>query len=230
MNNNTGNRTKIKAVIFDMDGTLIDSEPNYAIADCELVSRYGGNMTAEEHKQFVGIGTIPFLKYIKEQFNIPVDIDKLKQELTSIYLDIALKSTPVFENTAAFLKKVKMSGMKTAIASGSTTEIIHLLMDRTGLSSWFDCFVSVDEVDKGKPAPDIFIKAAEKLNIKPYECAVVEDSLAGMKAAKAAGMFLIAVPGFHLDKKNREDFDFADLFFPGIDSFCSDRAFSVLTK
>lgn len=186
---------QIQAVIFDMDGTLIDSEPIYTLSDCALVASYGGHMTPKEHDAFIGTGSRGFLRYIKEKYGVPDSEESMLRRYKESYFALARGRITVFPEMVRYLKELNARGIKTAVASGSSLEVIEVMMTETGLTQYLDILVSSDEVTHCKPAPDVFLEAARRLCVPAEACAVVEDSLTGMKAAQAAGMVLVAVPG-----------------------------------
>lgn len=216
-------RNKTAAYIFDMDGTLIDSEPNYAKSDCLLVKSYGGILTEKEHFDFVGIGMTEFIKIIKERYKISDTPEEIKMRYIETYLKIAGENTQVFPQMIAFVEKVRSLGYKTALASGTSLPIIKELTKKTKIDHLFDHMVSSDEVARGKPEPDVFLHTARLLNVNPHKCVVIEDSVAGMEAAVAAGMKLVAIPGYHLKDAEEEIFKKARCLFPSMEKFSGER-------
>ncbi len=212
---------KIQAIIFDLDGTLIDSEQNYYLADKKLLGEYGINFTEEMKAEYVGTGNLDMMKKIKKIYNIKDSVEYLHKRKNSLYLELARNNTKVFPKMKDFLQKVKEIGYKIGLASGSSKEIIDEIVVLTKLKSFFDAIVAGDEVENSKPAPDIFLLAAKRLNIKPEKCLVIEDSKYGIEAAKRANMFSVAIPSIKetpfpeifykadiLFKNGMEEFDF----------------------
>lgn len=184
----------IKAVIFDLDGTLIDSEPNYFKADRTLVERYGGIFTEEMHHDFIGIGGLAFVSWLKKKKNLDQSIEQLLEEKDEIYLNIARKNTLVFPQMLALLEELAKQPIPMYVASGSSLEIIHEMLKSCQIDKYFSGIYSAAQVEKGKPAPDIFLFTADKEGFKPEECLVIEDSQYGVEAALRAGSFCAAVP------------------------------------
>ncbi len=204
-----------KAVIFDLDGTLIDSEPNYQEADVELVRRYGGEMSPEEHDAYVGIGSRTFLEAVREKWGIEADLEEMLAEKDRLYMELARERTEVFPEMDRLVRRLKEEGTPLAVASGSSREVIRELTELTGIRGFFDELVSAEEVDRGKPAPDVFLVRTPRLETAPEACTRLEDSRYGVLAARAAGMACAAVPGTTAGGAFHPDFRKAELLFEG---------------
>ncbi|OHD12055.1 MAG: hydrolase [Spirochaetes bacterium GWD1_27_9] len=215
----------IKAVIFDLDGTLIDSEDNYYEADKILLSRYGIDFTQEDKKQYIGTGNLEMMKRIKLRYNINETAETLLEKKNSLYLNLAKNNTKVFSEMKEFLNLLKDNNYPLAVASGSSPIILEELLTSLDLKKYFDIIVSAEEVKKGKPAPDIFLETANRLNIEPHNCCVIEDSQYGVEAAKKAFMYCIAIP-YLTEKPLADSFTLADLIFEdGMKQFLAKKAF-----
>ncbi|MFD1657716.1 HAD family hydrolase [Streptomyces caeni] len=183
------------AVIFDLDGTLVDSEPNYFEAGRQLLAEHGiMGFTWAEHQRYVGISTRETLELWKERYRIEAPLEELLAGTNRRYLDLARASTPVYPEMRKFVELLAAEGVPMAVASGSSPEAIEAILAGTGLASWFAAAVSADEVAHGKPAPDVFLEAARRLGAPFADCVVLEDAAPGAAAAHAAGMRCIAIP------------------------------------
>ncbi|GAA4929665.1 HAD family hydrolase [Streptomyces coeruleoprunus] len=183
------------AVVFDLDGTLVDSEPNYYEAGRRLLSHYGvTGFDWERHIDFIGIGTRETLAILKAEYVIEASLDELLAGKNRHYLDLAAAGTEVFPEMRAFVDRLHGEGVPMAVASGSSRAAIEAVLRGTGLDARFDVLVSAEEVPRGKPEPDVFLEAARRLGADPAECVVLEDAPPGAAAAYAAGMRCIAVP------------------------------------
>ena len=202
----------IKAVIFDLDGTLIDSEPNYYLGDKAFLEHFGVTYTLDQYHQFVGVGGVSFLKWAKNEYKIPDDIKKLTKMKDDLYLKFARKNTQIFPVMLDLLNWLESKNMPMAIASGSTPSIIKEMLKITKSEHFFKILISSHEVKKGKPAPDVFIETALRLRVDPTDCLVFEDSQYGVQAAKAAGMKCIGIPTVIKDKLSAPFYK-ADLLF-----------------
>ncbi|SFL88989.1 HAD family hydrolase [Pelosinus propionicus] len=229
--NNEGLRHKVKAVIFDLDGTLVDSEPNYSKADDVLLEEYGIQALSEEiKKKYVGIGTREMMEDIKGMYGLKESIDVLVAKKNKYYLDIAKENTIVFPEMYRFLQFLKENNYPLAIASGSSPEIIDIILTITNLTEYFDVILSADEVVKGKPAPDVFWEAAKRLGVPFESCLVMEDSVHGVEAAKSASMYCMALP-YMMEEPFNDSFLMADVLFKqGIIGFRAEEAMDWLRK
>ncbi|MET8645480.1 HAD family phosphatase [Streptomyces sp. NPDC004675] len=183
------------AVVFDLDGTLVDSEPNYFEAARRLLADRGvPDFTWADHQRYVGISTRETLALFQERYGLDSPLDELLAETNRRYMDLARASTPIYPEMRALVELLAGEGVPMAIASGSSPRAIEAILSGTGLASRFTAYVSADEVAHGKPAPDVFIEAARRLGVSPADCVVLEDAAPGVAAAYAAGMRCIAVP------------------------------------
>ncbi|WP_411102612.1 HAD family hydrolase [Streptomyces sp. cmx-4-9] len=185
----------MKSVIFDLDGTLVDSEPNYYESGRRTLARHGvPDFSWEQHARFIGIGTLETLQILKERYAIRTPVDRLLAEQNAAYLELARAGTEVFPEMRKFAERLHAEGVPTAVASGSSREAIEAVLAGTGLDAVLTTVVSAEEVAHGKPAPDVFLEAARRLGVGPADCVVVEDAAPGVLAARAAGMDCVAVP------------------------------------
>ena len=216
----------LRAVIFDLDGTLIDSEPNYFKADQQLMARFGIPYTKADHRRYLGSSSLAMVEDLVARHRLPADPRALAEEKNALYLAIAEHATVVYPEMRRFLEKVTACGLPVAVASGSALEVIRRLVRAVGLDGVFAHLVSADEVAAGKPAPDVFLEAARRLGVPPVNCLAVEDSEPGVESARRAGMRCIAVPTFP-DATLAPAFAMADLLCAdGMASFDPDRAWA----
>ncbi|MFF3751829.1 HAD family hydrolase [Streptomyces sp. NPDC002018] len=207
--------SRIPAVIFDLDGTLVDSEPNYYEAGRQLLAQHGvTDFTWEHHTRFIGISTRETLEVLRREYAIDAPVDELLAEKNRLYLERVRTSTEVFPQMRTFVERLHTEGVPLAVASGSSRAAIDLALRVTGLDGYFTATVSAEEVAHGKPRPDVFLEAARRLGTAPAGCVVVEDAGPGVVAAHAAGMRCIAIP-YVLTTVPDPEFATAGLFFPG---------------
>lgn len=187
--------TSRTAVIFDLDGTLVDSEPNYYEAGRRLLEHYGvTDFSWERHTDFIGIGTRETLEVLREEYGIDAPVEELLAGKNRHYLELARAATEVFPEMRAFVEMLHAEGVPMAVASGSSRTAIEAVLGGTGLDAYLTTLVSAEEVERGKPAPDVFLEAARRLGAEPAHCVVLEDAPPGAAAAEAAGMRCVAVP------------------------------------
>ena len=183
------------SVIFDLDGTLVDSEPNYYEATRQTLAEHGiPDFTWAQHERFVGISTQETLVLLKERYGLKAPVEELLAETNRRYLALARAATRVYPEMRKFVELLAAEGVPMAVASGSSPEAIEAILTGTGLDAALRTVVSADEVARGKPAPDVFLEAARRLGAAPADCVVLEDAAPGAAAAHAAGMRCIAIP------------------------------------
>ncbi|MEU4998631.1 HAD family phosphatase [Streptomyces sp. NPDC021622] len=182
------------SVIFDLDGTLVDSEPNYYEASRALLAEHGVEYTWADNEAYVGIGTQETLATWQDRYGIDVPVAELLAELDRRYLALARADTHVFPEMRKLVEQLHGAGVPMAVASGSSRAAIDAILSGTGLDAQLTTVISADEVAHGKPAPDVFLAAAALLGADPADCVVLEDAAPGATAAHAAGMRCIAIP------------------------------------
>ncbi|MEO3978285.1 HAD family phosphatase [Streptomyces sp. CAU 1734] len=187
--------TRNPSVVFDLDGTLVDSEPNYYEAGRRLLAEYGvTDFGWERHTDFIGIGTRETLEALRAEYRIDAPVAELLAGKNRHYLELAAASTEVYPEMRAFVELLHTAGVPMAVASGSSRAAIAAVLAGTGLDAFIPVTVSAEEVPRGKPEPDIFLAAAKLLGAAPSDCVVLEDAPPGAAAARAAGMRCIAIP------------------------------------
>ncbi|MFJ9562078.1 HAD family hydrolase [Streptomyces fuscichromogenes] len=183
------------SVIFDLDGTLVDSEPNYYEATRQLLAGHGvTDFTWAEHERLVGISTLETLALLRDRHGLRPPVAELLAEANRRYLELARTRTRAYPEMRKFVELLATGGVPMAVASGSSPEAIEAILTSTGLGGHLRTTVSADEVPRGKPAPDVFLEAARRLGAAPADCVVLEDAVPGTAAAHAAGMRCIAIP------------------------------------
>ncbi|MFF4555805.1 HAD family hydrolase [Streptomyces sp. NPDC001422] len=212
------------SVIFDLDGTLVDSEPNYFEAGRQTLAGQGvTDFTWADHERYVGVSTRETLALWREHYGLTAPLDDLLAEKNRRYLELARASTHVYPEMRGFVELLAAEGVPMAVASGSSPEAIDAILTGTGLAALVTTAVSADEVAHGKPAPDVFLEAARRLGAEPSGCVVLEDAAPGAAAARAAGMRCVAVP-YVTAQAGNPAFTEADLLFPGGQSEFTARA------
>ncbi|MFF2962566.1 HAD family hydrolase [Streptomyces sp. NPDC057963] len=222
-------RDSAPSVLFDLDGTLVDSEPNAYESARRLLERYGvADFTWEQNARFLGISNREALTVLRAEYGLGASVDELVAGQDALYLELARSSTEVFPQMRTFVERLHGAGVAMAVASGSSPAAIEAVLAGTGLDACFTLRVSADEVARGKPEPDVFLEAARRLGSAPADCVVVEDAVPGATAARAAGMRCIAVP-YVAATASDPVFAAADLLFPGgQDEFTAEAAYDWL--
>ncbi len=219
-------RRRVSAVIFDVDGTLLDSEENYYLADQKLLERYGIPFSKEDKKRYIGGSNRDMMLDLKRRFGLSESAEELGELKNMLYLEIATTGTRVYPEMERLLRMLREDAMPVAVASGSSPPVLERLLAAVDLRKELDAVVSAEEVSRGKPAPDIFVETARRLGVPPHECVVIEDSQYGVEAARRAFMRCIAVP-YLVEKPLADSFIMADLLFEGgMSEFSAEAAFS----
>ena len=199
----------INAVIFDMDGVLIDSEPEYMEMNRRLFSELGIDFENSDFNQYVGMSSFKMWSGIKERYGLMHDVNELIETERRQMFDILSSgkiSEPV-KGIPELLKELRQNEIVLNVASSSAKINIEYILNKLDLTNYFNFIVSGEEVKYGKPAPDIFLMVSDKCGIPPEKCLVIEDSSNGVAAAKSAGMKCI---GFTNSGTNFQDLSGAD--------------------
>lgn len=185
------------AVIFDMDGVLINSETFYSEMEQVHFKMLGLNIPHEEHVTYQGTATDEMWRTIKEKHGVPHSLEELVEMTGSLTIPTfqEMEEIPLMPKIKDLLEVLKGKNIPLALASSSYPEVIDIVLDKSGLRKYFPVTVNSKMVGKSKPAPDIFLLAAKLLGVDPGECIVIEDSTNGIRAARDAGMYCIAYNG-----------------------------------
>ncbi|MBZ0290324.1 MAG: HAD family phosphatase [Anaerolineae bacterium] len=183
-----------QAIIFDMDGLLVDSETIWEVAETQLIESRGRRYDKALRDQFIGMRMDEFFIGLRDAFQLEDSIESLTAELMRIMLDLIPTRVLPMPGVAELLDYVVTNRIPCAIASSSPSEIIESVVSSRGWVDVFPLRVTADSVARGKPAPDVYLEAARQLGVVPQACLALEDSPNGARAAVAAGMVCYAVP------------------------------------
>jgi beta-phosphoglucomutase family hydrolase len=199
----------IEAIIFDMDGVLVDSEPIHTEIEKRQFKMNGISISDEEHRRFMGTTSENMWRKIARRYQLKRPVEQLiaQNRTESIRYFTEISEIPVMPGLVDFLERLKAKNYPMAVASSSVPEIIVLILQKTDLRKYFQAVVSGQEAGKSKPEPDVFLLAAQKLGVAPENCLVVEDSENGIRAARAAGMSCVAYQSPGVDPKNQKEAD-----------------------
>ncbi len=189
----------IKAVIFDMDGVMIDSEPLWEKTERELLARRDIQYTPTYREKILGLNQNDSGKLLKDTFSLPESVGELVDERLDILIGIYDKELELVKGLRRLLSDLGEKRLSLAVASSSPMRVIEYVLDRFSLHKYFEAVVSGECTENGKPHPDIYIHAAKELCVLPTECVAIEDSINGVRSAKAAGMKCIAIPDKRID-------------------------------
>jgi len=183
----------IKAVLFDLDGTLVDSMWMWKDIDIEYLGSKGIELPPTLQKDIEGMSFSETAVYFKETFSLPDSLDEIKSTWNRMAHEKYAHSVPLKPYAGEFLQALKEAGIKTGIATSNSRELAETALCSLGVCEYLDVVTTACEVAAGKPAPDIYLCVAEKLGVEPEACLVFEDVPAGILAGKRAGMKVIAV-------------------------------------
>jgi HAD superfamily hydrolase (TIGR01509 family) len=187
----------IEAVVFDMDGVLVDTEQLWDEVREALTEEWGGRYTPEAQEAMMGMSSPEWSRYLHEVVGLREPPEVIRDEVVRRMLARYETDLPVVPGAVEAVRRLAGDGFRLAVASSSNRELIDAVLDRLELTSAFQVTVSSEEVARGKPAPDVYLEAARRLGVPPSACVAIEDSASGIRAAHAAGMRVIAYPNRH---------------------------------
>lgn len=183
----------IEAVIFDMDGVLVDSEVYWAASREEFAGEIGKTWAHDDHQAVMGRSTVGWAQIMQERLGVDMTIAQIIADMKRRMIAHYEERLPVRPGAVEAVR-LAAQHYRVALASGSPTEIIRWVTELTGLDQVFEVMVFGDDIPNGKPAPDIYLEALRRLGVAPEAAVGVEDSANGIRALKAAGMYAIAAP------------------------------------
>ncbi len=202
----------IDAVIFDLDGTLVDSMWMWKRIDIEYLSRFGIEMPENLQKSIEGKSFSETAIFFKNHFDLSDSLDQIKADWNEMAWEKYLNEVPVKEGVMELLRHLKQMNIPAGIATSNSRELVELVIERHGIKEYFSSVRTSCEVDKGKPSPDIFLLVAEDLGVAPERCLVFEDVLQGVMAGKSAHMKVCAVHDDYSKHDQEEKVKLADYF------------------
>ena len=183
----------IDAVVFDMDGVLIQSEEVWDEVREAYVRERGGRYDAEIQRAMMGMSSTEWSRYLHETAGVPEEPEAINAEVVRRMLAAYRDHLPLIDGAVEAVRRLA-ARYPLGLASSSNRPLIDAALDTAGLAAYFTATVSSEEVARGKPAPDVYLEAARRLGVEPNACAAIEDSHGGIQSAKAAGMRVIVFP------------------------------------
>jgi HAD superfamily hydrolase (TIGR01509 family) len=183
----------IEAVVFDLDGVLIDSEPVWEQVRRGLVAERGGHWTPEAQRRIMGMSTPEWARFLSEDLGVGLPPDEVAREVTERMAARYTEQVPLMPGAVDAVHRLA-ARWPLGVASSSPPELIEVVLRSAGLRSCFSVVMSTEQVAHGKPAPDIYLAVTAGLGCPPPDCAAVEDSANGLRSAAAAGLKVIAIP------------------------------------
>lgn len=196
----------MKAIIFDMDGLMIDSERLYFESERETARSFGKEVKDETLWRMMGRKPIESMQVFSDDLGLDIPAQKLVEIRNELYVGKLMKDLVPMKGLYEMLEEFK-GRMAMSIATGSPLKLLDLILDRLDIKSYFDVLQASDDIVNGKPDPEIYLKTIDKLGVRPEECIVLEDSSNGARAGKNAGCYTIAVPS---EYTHMQDFSFVD--------------------
>ena len=197
----------IEAIIFDLDGLMVDSEPLAKRAWSTLLAGYGHALDLETSHALLGLRLMDSSRLIKERFGLPLSVEQVADRRANIFLESLPGNLKPMPGLIELLNAVDSRGLTRAVATSSPSFYAPLALREVGVADGFAAIITGDMVDRGKPDPDIYVEAANALSVCPTRCLALEDSPNGVKAAKAAGMRCVAVPNAFSDRLDLSEAD-----------------------
>lgn len=202
----------IKAVLFDLDGTLVDSMWVWNDIDIEYLARFGLSLPDDLQKAIEGMSFTETAIYVKERFSLPDSIEKMKEDWNAMAFDKYVNEVPLKRGVPEFLSICSQKGIKLGIATSNSRQLVDAIIASHGLTRHFDGIVTGCEVNRGKPWPDVYLETARKCGIFPEHCLVFEDIIPGIQAGKNAGMKVCAVADVYSACQEQEKRKLADYY------------------
>lgn len=193
----------IEAVIFDLDGTLVDSMWMWREIDVEYLSKFGIEVPNDLQQAVEGMSFSETAQYFKDRFNLPDPIEVIKAQWNQMAWDKYGNEVPLKKGVLEFLEELRRRGIKTGIATSNSKELVEHVLKSLNITQYFDSVRTSCEAKKGKPAPDIYLLVAKDLQVDPKDCLVFEDLALGIMAGKSAGMRVCTV----FDPYSEDDID-----------------------
>ena len=206
----------IDAVIFDLDGTLIDSMWMWESIDVEYLKRYGIELPDDLQSSIEGKSFSETALYFKDRFQLPDSIDQIKSDWNHMAWDKYRNEVPVKEGVRELLTHLKEHHIPAGIATSNSRKLVDLIIEKHQLKEFFQSIRTSCEVEKGKPSPDIYLLVAKDLNVEPNRCLVFEDVLHGVMAGKNANMKVCAVYDEYSEKDKEQKRRLADYYIHSI--------------
>jgi len=201
-----------KAVIFDLDGSLVDSMWIWRQIDIEYLGRYGIELPENLQKEIEGMSFYQTAVYFKNRFDIKEPIEEIMDIWNTMAEDKYLHDVKLKTGAREFLDYCRCNNILLGVATSNSRELVTHFMRANELEDYFTCIMTGSEVTNGKPAPDIYIKVSEELKVKPADCLVFEDIVPGIMAGKNAGMVVCAVYDEYSAKETEEKKALADYY------------------
>ena len=226
----------LKVAIFDMDGVLVDSEPEYEHCIAAIMQRRGIALPGNFAVDFFGVPSRKTFEYLVEKYHLPETVEMLlEEEIADMHARFTQGEIPVVPHAFALMRSLKAAGYRIGIATSNYLENVQSTLINNDATGLVECISSVETTAAFKPAPDVFLRTAQLLGAEPSRCVVFEDSRAGVQGAKAAGMRVVAYSAPHriqldLSLADRVVKRFDQITVPEIDALLAERPMAAFDK
>jgi HAD superfamily hydrolase (TIGR01509 family) len=210
----------IEAVVFDLDGVLLDTEELWDEARREIAEERGGRWRPDAQRAMMGMSSPEWSRYMHDVIGLPDPPERISEEVVERLAELYRRQLPLIDGGVEAVRRIG-THWPLGIASSSNRPLIDLFLELTGTQELFRTTVSSEEVARGKPAPDVYLEAAARLELAPHRCAAIEDSENGIRAASSAGMHVLAIPN-RVFPPGPEALALADLVLETLDELTPD--------
>jgi HAD superfamily hydrolase (TIGR01509 family) len=183
----------IAAVTFDLDGVLVDSEAVWDEVRRRFTEENGGHWHSGAQRDMMGMSSVEWSRYVRDRLGVQMEPEQISEAVANAVAEVYRERLPLLPGAVESVRALAAQ-WPLGLASSSNRDVIDLVLELAGISDAFEATVSSEEVGSGKPAPDVYLEAARRLEVDPSACAAIEDSTNGLRSARAAGMAVIAVP------------------------------------
>jgi len=216
-----------EAVIFDLDGVLLDSEAAWVEVKKEFTEESGGHWQESAQWDMLGMSSIEWSQYMHDELGVPVPPDRISAEVADRLVQRYRQRLPLLPGAVEAVRSLARE-WPLAVASSSNRNVIDLVVEKAELADSFAAIVSSEEVERGKPAPDVYFEAARRLDVDPAACVAIEDSTNGIRSAHSAGMAVVAVPNRDFPP-DAEALDLAALVLDSLEELSPERIRALAT-
>jgi HAD superfamily hydrolase (TIGR01509 family) len=183
----------VAAVIFDLDGVLVDSEGVWDEVRRRFTEENGGHWHSGAQRDMMGMSSVEWSRYLRDRLGVQMEPEQISEAVASAVAEVYRERLPLLPGAVESVRALA-ADWPLGLASSSNRDVIELVLELAGIADDFQATVSSEEIGAGKPAPDVYLAAATRLGVAPSACAAIEDSTNGLRSARAAGMAAIAVP------------------------------------
>jgi beta-phosphoglucomutase family hydrolase len=198
----------IKAVIFDLDGVVVESEDAHIEAERQTFLKYNLHISAEELHRYTGTTAKIMFTEFMAKYKLKTSFEELNRQKEQILLKLLAQDAEPTKGVLSLMRELKRRGIRLAIGSSSTRKLVDYVLKKLNITSMFDCVVAAEDVEHSKPNPETFLRAATELGVKPNQCLVIEDAKLGVEAAKSADMKCM---GYRNPHSGNQDLSEADI-------------------